>query len=69
MESSWRGTQVVSGGGTNISTLVLGLELLESVLGIEVVDTAHTGAYMCVVNTSYSELSADVLLLLEKGKY
>ena len=61
-------TQVVSGGGTVISTEVLGSDLFKSVLSIEVVDTTHTGTYMCVVNTGYNELAADIMLLLEKGQ-
>ena len=61
-------TQVVSGGGTVISTEVLGPDQLKSVLSIEVVDTTHDGVYVCVVSTSYNELTADLMLLLEKGQ-
>ena len=59
-EATRNATQVVSGGGTVISTEVLGPDQLKSVLSIEVVDTTPTGAYMCVVNTSYNELTADL---------
>ena len=68
-ESTGNATQVVSGGGTVISTEVLGPDQLKSVLSIEVVDTTHTGAYMCVVSTGYNELAADLMLLLEKGEW
>ena len=68
-EGTGNATQVVSGGGTDISTEVLGPDLLNSVLSIEVVDITRTGAYMCVVNTSYNELTADLMLLLEKGEW
>ena len=46
----------------------VGPDQLKSVLSIEVVDTTHDGVYVCVVNTSYDKLTADLLLLLEKGE-
>ena len=69
-ESTENDTQMVSGGpgGTDISTEVLGSDLFKTVLDIEAVDTTHTGVYMCVVNTGYNELTADLFLLLEKGE-
>ena len=69
-EATGNATQVVPGGGTVISTEVLGPNLshLKGILDIEVVDTTHTGVYVCVVNTSYDKLTADLLLLLEKGE-
>ena len=68
-EATGNATQVVSGGGTVISTEVLGPDQLKSVLSIEVVDTTHDGVYVCVVNTGYNKLTADLLLLLEKGEW
>ena len=68
-ESTGNDTQVVQGGGADITTEVLGPHLLKTVLTIEVLDTTHTGVYMCVVSTSYSELTADLMLLLEKGEW
>ena len=69
-ESTGNATQVVSaGGGTVISTEVLGPDQLKSVLSIEVVNTTHDGVYMCVVSTGYYKLTADVLLLIEKGEW
>ena len=58
-----------SEGGTVISTEVLGPDQLKSVLSIEVVDTTHDGVYVCVVSTGYNKLTADLLLLLEKGEW
>ena len=68
-EATGNATQVVSGGGTVISTEVLGPDQLNSVLSIEVVDTTHDGVYVCVVSTGYNKLTADLLLLLEKGEW
>ena len=68
-ESTGNATQVVSGGGTVISAEVLEPYLLKGVLSIKVVDTTHTGVYMCVVSTGYNKLTADLLLLLEKGEW
>ena len=67
--STGNATQVVSGGGTVIYTEVLGPDQLKSVLSIEVVNTTHDGVYMCVVSTGYYKLTADVLLLIEKGEW
>ena len=68
-EGTGNSTQVVSEGGTVISTEVLGPDQLKSVLSIEVVDTTHDGVYVCVVSTGYNKLTADLLLLLEKGEW